>query len=571
MAKHISNLLTNIEPYNAHTKDRLKEKLVNQVGHDGSFEDDVWVYKKHANYKVSRNSDFCIRFSIVPKSFKEVVKYFVLREILAPSSLEIRITSISQFLNYIIKEHNFHDLNELNYFTIERYRDVLAKSENTKNVIRDAWKNLKRFFELMSDFEEVPDIVFPNDPDYRMIEKRNSSLKDDNSKLTKENYLELDRVFLKYKDVIPLHVQTIYWILRLIPCRINEVLDMEIVKSLRKVNDEYKITIPVPKTSARMQITEKIVTLTGESEAEKFLIELIERQAQISLSLQKKVKEKNLTEGLLFTTLKTERNHTVILESLSYSTALVGRFARGDFQNWLNRIIKKADSIEDNGGNKVYNLRMGNNELCDITTHDFRHEGITSRIDYGFVTHKVMFYAGLITEGTTFGYYTPRTETVILSEPIYNPEGAKYIDENDILIKTSEIVVPEAFDEINRQISFQGNSNTDEILLKFQIDIERQSPIVTNEGLYLGNCPNFYDCSKIKKELKCIGCDKSLTEIADGGIGYIEKAIERYKSDLQFYKRAGNKRMENISETFLNKYLNLKKKYELKGVNYESK
>lgn len=571
MAKHISNLVTNIESYDTYTKDRLKEKLVTQVGHDGSFEDDIWVYKNHANYKVSRNSDFCIRFLVVPNLYKEIVKYFVLREILAPSSLEIRITSVSKFLNYIIKEHNLHDLNDLNYYTLERYRNVLAESENTKNVIRDSWNNLKRFFELMSDFEEVPDIAFPNDPDYRMIEKKKSSLEDDDSKLTKDDYLELDRVFLNYKDTIPLHVQTIYWILRLIPSRINEVLDMEIAKSLRKVNDEYKITIPVPKTSAKIEITEKIVTLTGDSEAEKFLIELIKRQIQVSLSLQNKVKEKNLTEGLLFTALKTERNHTAILDTLSYSKVLVGRFSRADFQSWLNRILIKADSIEDDSGNKVYNLRMGNNELCDFTTHDFRHEGITSRIDYGFVTHKVMFYAGLITEGTAFGYYTPRTETVILSAPIYNPEGAMYTDENDILIKTSDIIVPEAFDEINHQISFQGNSNTDDILLKFQVDIEKQSPIVTNEGLYLGNCPNFYNCSKIKKELNCIACNKSSIEMANGGMDYIEKAIERYNSDLQFYKKAGNKRMENIAETFLNKYQNLKQKYQLGGIDFENK
>lgn len=47
---------------------------------------------------------------------------------------------------------------------------------------------------------------------------------------------------------------------------------MDNESALREINNEIKITIPVPKASTNLEIFEKIITLTADSKAEKFLI-----------------------------------------------------------------------------------------------------------------------------------------------------------------------------------------------------------------------------------------------------------------------------------------------------------
>ncbi|HVI42541.1 MAG TPA: hypothetical protein VM577_17950, partial [Anaerovoracaceae bacterium] len=315
-----------------------------------------------------------------------------------------------------------------------------------------------------------------------------------------------------------------------------------------------KITIPVPKSSTNLEIIEKIITLTGKSEAEKFLIDLILKQKEVSFGLQDRVRELGLTEGLLYTCLKTEQNHTTILESLSYSKVIIGRFAEKDFNRWLSRIIIKANTIRDERGNKVYNISNEEDVIYHITSHDFRHEGITNRLDYGFVSHKVMFLAGLVTEDTLFDYYTSRPNTVVLSEPIYKIRSDIKNSEEKV-IKTADVITNnELLKEVAATISFQGNANIDEVLLNFQIEIEDYTPIITNKGHYLGNCPSFYNCSKIKKELKCIGCEKSSIEIAENGIEYIEKALRKYENDITFYKSTGNIRMVKMAESYYDSF-----------------
>lgn len=561
-----SDLFEYIQPYNENTRLNLRERVPNHLGHEGSFYDDVWIYKKHANYKVSTIDKFKIYFNEIPAQFKEITKYFILRRIQSVGQMKIYICDLSRFFKFIVSKFEIVDLNELDYLILEDYKNEVEDMTISIDNIKSYWRTLKNFFDIMCDFEEVPKMIFPNNPDFGMIERRNSKLVEleEDSMPQKEVLMDLDRIFIKYQDSIPLHIQSIYWTLRLIPSRVNEVLDMKIDNAMRKVNNEIKLTIPVPKTSTHIKIKEKIITLTGESEAEKFLISLIEKQKEVAISLQNEVKEKKLTEGLLYTVKRVENNSSRLFEVINYSSVLVGRFRSKDFNYWLNKIIKLADKIENKLGYKVYNFRNEQNGIYEITSHAFRHEGITNRIDYGFVTHNVMFLAGLVTEGTVFGYYTPRRDTAILSEPIYTPQ-MDFKSSDEKLIKSSDIVVGELFDEIASSILFQGNADIDEVLLDLQVEIEQHTPIVSNEGYYLGNCPNYYECSKIKKELKCIGCEYTSKEIVDGGMKFIDKALKAYESDIDFHKANGNIRMANLAESYYKVFIERKRQVELGG------
>lgn len=564
MKSQMHNIIRYIEPYSDVIKAKLENRVKSYLGHEGSFDDDVWVYKNHANYKKSSESDFCFRFLSVPLPYKIITKYFILRDLRSPGTSEIRIVSLHQFFRFILEKYHILNLNDLNYNILEDYRNHLEKLDIQAKNIKDKWNYLKHFFDIMSDFDEVPRMTFPADPNYGPIKRKKSSLKEDNE-LPKEVFLELDRVLLGYRETIPIHFQCVYWTLRLIPSRINEVLDMYTDTALRSINNEIKITIPVPKPSTDLDIIEKIVSLTGESKAEEFLINLLEQQREVSLGLQDKVRELGLTEGLLYTALKTERNHTKILESLSYSKVILGRFTEKDFHRWLTRIMKKASTILDEQGNNIYNLFDEEGVLYHITSHDFRHEGITNRLDYGFVSHKVMFLAGLVTEDTLFDYYTSRPNTVVQSEPIYKTTYDIKSPEEKVIRATDIIGDYELMKNVASTITFQGNSDIDEIILNYQVEIENHTPIITNKGHYLGNCPNFYACSKIKKELKCIGCEKSKDEISENGIEYIDKALAKYESDIKFYKTTGNIRMMKIAETYYERFKKQKQRLTMKA------
>lgn len=554
------------EPYDENTRSNLRERVHSHLGHGGSFDDDIWIYKNHDNYIVSGESMFRIYFMSVPKQYKQITKYFILRNILAVSTMNAIIGHLNYFFNFIIDGFDINDLNDVNYRVLEEYRNELESMESVPAHIKKRWSKLEEFFTVMSDFKEVPKVSIPSPPNYVLLEKRNKKLQGvgDNIIPPKKTYLDLDRVFIKYQDGIPIHIQSAYWTLRLIPTRIDEVLSMSITKALRKVNNEFNITIPVPKTSSHIEIKEKIISMTGESEAEKHLIKVLKKQKEVALSLQKKVRQMNLTEGLLYTVQRVDSNTSEVLEKINYANILIGRYKLHDFNSWLRNIIIKADTIQDKCGNKIFHFRDDNGELYDITSHDFRHEAITDRLDYGFVTHKVMFLAGLNQADTLFGYYNVRKDKVVISKPIYNPNG-DIKSFNEKLIKSSDIVLDDMENEIASSISFQGNAGVDAILLDFQVQVENQTPIVSNEGYYLGNCPNFYNCRTIKKQLNCIGCRYSNQEIVEGGMEFIDKALESYARDITFHEENGNMRMANLAKEFYKNFADRKRQILLGG------
>lgn len=560
--RNVRNIIKYIEPYSNDLKEKLEKNLYINLGHTGEFTDDIWIYKNHINYKKSSELKFAIRFSSVPLQYKSIVKYYILRDLRAVGTNNIRIRGIYRFLNFMISYYDIKNLNDIHYNMLEHYRSDLEQLDNTAGVVKGFWSDVEGFFSTMKDFDEVPDLQFPSAPNFQVLKRKENELKElEETFIPKAVFIELDKVFLDFKEFIPIHVQSIYWTLRLIPTRINEVLDMWISTAVREFNDEIKITIPVPKPSNNLDIVEKIITLTGKSAAEKFLIELLEKQKEVSSSLQERVKEKNLTEGLLYTCLKIDANNPDYLKKLKYSKMLIARFSDKNFNRWLEYIINTANNFKDEKGYRKYKLYDDNDNLYHITSHDFRHEGITDRFDYGFVTHKVMFVAGLVTENTAFGYYNSKPDNPILTEPIYKED---INNSDEFFIKAVDIIDNDIVgNEVSSNLSFQGNSNIDDILLNFQVEIDGYSPIVTNEGYYLGNCPNIYDCGKIKREMNCIGCEYSVQQINVNN-EFVEKALMKYESDICFYRASGNIRMAKIAKIYFDKFKKHKEKL-LKG------
>jgi hypothetical protein len=560
-------LLKFISPFNDSTKDSLKKKLKNVIGYSGNFEDDTWIFENHANYTVSNSGNYRIYFGQVPVEFKDIMKYYTLRNVQSISSMQQNIAKLTGFFNFILECYDFIDLKRVSFNVLKDYKSYIMVKQNVNaKTISGYWTRLQRFFEVMHDFEEIPNVVFPEGINIKSLEHSKSSLMDesDNEYVSKEFFYELDRVFYDFKETLPTHVQLVYWLLRLIPSRINEILDMNVYECLRKFDDKFIISMPIPKTSPNVIIKKKMVYINGKSDVENFLIDLVYKQKNVSDQLQWEIKKQKKTEGLLFTCFGIDGKNSD-LNKTSYRNTIVDRYEDAYFNNRLKLIIYQADKLVDEYGEKIYKLRNENNELYNITSHSLRHEGITDRLDYGFQTYEIMFLAGLSEEETIWNsYYHPREESIVESKPIYNTNN---IHEH-ILIKPSDIMVNDAFDGLDISIDFQGNASVDELLLDFQREYDQQTPLITNDGAYLGNCVNFYNCSKIKRDLNCLGCPYSKKDIINGGLESIQKAIDTYTHDIEFYKLNGNVKMAEIAASMLKRYTERKQQNLMGGEIY---
>ncbi|OWZ84288.1 hypothetical protein [Natranaerobius trueperi] len=528
-------------------KEGLKLKLSEIIGHEGFFSDDVWICKNYDGYNGYNKKEYSLSFLSTPNSFREILKLFILRNSgRSHSTYKNYISMMNQFLKFSIKNFSLKSLRDVSYYLLEEYKAHLIKKDLVKGRKEHLWRILKQFFGTMSVFPEVPKIQFPPDPDFK--EKENPEIVDN---IDPDVFREIDKVFVDYTNSLPTHVQLIYWILRLIPSRINEVLEMKIETCLRTTGDKYIVTIPVPKNSPLYKIKTKMIYLTGKSAVEEHLLNLFNKQIKISKGLQSELIGKG-PSGFLFTAHRVNGHSTI--KKTVYSMTYVEKYSDESFNSFLKTLIKNASKVMDESNAPKYKLlhniveaeREGTNHR--ITSHKLRGEGISDRLDNGFKIQDVMFLSGLNSANTIWDsyYQSSPDRSVQPSEPIFKTDGPNTNDE--VMIKISDINFEGVSDS-----SFQGTV-VDDILLELNQEIYRQMPIVTSSGVLLGNCAgDYYKCKKIKNELQCLECDFCKNEDPET-VTYLEKAIERFKSDIEFFKDKGNKISRKIAKDRLSIY-----------------
>lgn len=201
-------------------------------------------------------------------------------------------------------------------------------------------------------------------------------------------------------------------------------------------------------------------------------------------------------------------------------------------------------------------------------TNLIRHEGITSRIDWGFTTIEVMEFAGLEDGNTIFDHYYHLTEmeaknsNQLTQRQIYM--NTKHHPSNNNQIKTNNNTLVQSEKNGNSSIKFLGKANVPEIILKIQTKNLNLGfvPIIDANGNYLGNCQKVLECARIERQKNCLGCDYCKDDNLN--MENIKKAIEFFDEECKFLKNKNAVLQLENAKTMLNKYELLLKKYKSK-------
>jgi len=200
-----------------------------------SFEADTWICEKRLRNQAQLLSKVTIYFSKVPEPYKEMTKYYAILRLLegkVVSTVRSDVGNVAVFLNFM----GDTPISAITMITVPRFKEYLEKrgyAESTRSAI---WSAVAIFLSQMNGFDGMA----LKNPFYSNPYQA--------KRLVDQKYIleyvaeQLNRVFLR--EDIPLTMRCIYWLLRLIPSRISEVLGMRI-DCIKPFDGHYCIFIPM--------------------------------------------------------------------------------------------------------------------------------------------------------------------------------------------------------------------------------------------------------------------------------------------------------------------------------------
>jgi hypothetical protein len=343
------------------------QKFVRELGTQTFFENDRWICNNRIRSAAETASDVTIYFSVVPFKYREMMKYFTVIQIISGTSIKTcigKIQSLITFLNFLDKKTEITELGQCSMTTAVQYKnhlDRLSLEESTKSL---KWTALNIFFRVMEGREGINHRnPFTENP-YMHYRRRSYKY------IPKDICVELDKAF--EDETIPVHLRCIYWVLRLIPSRINEVLGMKI-ECLKPYNGHYCLFIPTWKQNGGYwEPIMRTIHLEDVGTARK-LLSLIREQQELARQLQFNMEEDK--KDALFTYRKKfwRENGKDDLTN-EYKVANKGHVYR-----YFKKVSERNIITDENGA------------IYRVTSHQFRHNGITDRLAAGFTPEQIMF------------------------------------------------------------------------------------------------------------------------------------------------------------------------------------
>jgi len=367
------------ESYDVIKKARYIE-FVGSLGADVRFDYDTWLCTNLRRYPYEDNHKLAVYFSAIPPEYRELVKYFAAIRFLngiTIGTVKSNITSLAVFASFLVEIDIFRlcDASIHTATLFKRYLDEHDSVEVSKSTI---WSAVGLLFCVMQDFDGVKlKNHFSHNP--------YDSHKNHDYKFIPDDVAEqLDKAFMD--SVIPLEYRTAYWILRLIPSRISEVLSMK-TDCLRPYGNSYVLFIPTWKQNGgRKEPIMRSVHIQNEGMGA-HLILLIMEQGRIAESLQEFMLEDK--KGALFTyQRKVVRKNGAVYPAQDFRT-----LTWSGLRYQLGKISDRYNILDENG--KVYY----------VTTHQFRHNGITDRLAAGFTVEQIADMTGHHGDAMIWGAY----------------------------------------------------------------------------------------------------------------------------------------------------------------------
>lgn len=363
------NSVVVVQNYDEAKKERYKDFLSN-IGADVEFEADSWKCDKLVRIASEYSGSYTLGFEGIPNRYKEMVKYFSIIRMLngkSPKGIRTHIYDLGLFFKIIDVEYkNFH-IEKCTHSTAIRYKEYLDKEYNNMATKNTKWSSVNVFFRTMQGFDGKK-YKNPFDKNPYCHYKRY-----DDKYIPKNITEQLDSAFKD--DTIDLRFRCIYWILRLIPSRIGEVVGMNI-DCLKSFNGAYQLFIPTWKQNGgHREPIIRTIRLEYEGMAA-YLIDLIKEQQACSKSIQKHMKEGE--KDILFSYQEYVRyDESRCFFKNNYRTTKISPV------NQFLKVICREKNITDSNG-----------EIFKLSTHMLRHNGITDRLIQGFTIPQVAEMTG---------------------------------------------------------------------------------------------------------------------------------------------------------------------------------
>jgi integrase len=394
-------------------KETEYRSFITHLGTAVRFSDDKWVCDKMRRSQSENAGKYTLYFSSIPERYREMVKYFAsicLIQSKTIASVRTYIIGLTKFFTFWDAKYKNTGLDICDETIAVKFYQYVKKFEFSEATNDKTWSAVNSFFKTMNGWDGM---VLKNPFSISPFERQK---KFDSKYIPEDVALQLDKVF---KDEnISLHLRCAYWLLRLIPSRISEILGMRI-DCLKRYNGNYVLFIPSWKQNGGKR--EPIIRSIHleETGIAGFLINLIREQQESARQFQALMPEHK--KDALFT----YRKEGIFKGTHYYQDVyLVAETLH------IQKMFKKICSR--------YTITSGDGQIYEVTTHQFRHNGITDRLAAGFTAAQIAEMTGHHGSAMIFNAYAHLN---LLPETI---------------VEKQEYVVGEENSRKNRYILFGG-------------------------------------------------------------------------------------------------------------------
>ncbi|WP_455718561.1 tyrosine-type recombinase/integrase [Anaerosporobacter sp.] len=456
-----------------------------------SFYDNTWVLEKLKRKGLGKGKN-TLYFVNIPSEYAVITKKFALSRLnrrIAVSTVQSNITGLSRFYAFLKEQCNSLSIDKVNKELINAYQDYLEYVTDVKKSTKESyWTAITAFFSKMSAFEGIPIVKMGN---VNPFSRTSSDRLIDSKYIPPEVIKQFDDIFY-YKDV-PLALKCAYWICRLIPSRIGEVVSIPI-ECIRQYGDLFTLTLNMYKQNGGyIEPETRVIGFKNEDMGE-YLLNLIHEQMKVTESLQQYVGMND--NDLLFTYVRSQY-HTNGKYSGKYisskiDTTTVFTLTDSCFRKQLNVLADRYQIRESSGG------------IYHITSHQLRHNAITDRIYEGFSLLEIKDLTHHKTTAMIEGSYVhpDKEKTIQQARKIANEETETHEFRGKIINKNVK-----AFDKIMRM------------------------PRSHSLGR-LGICS---DISACKSEMfECLSCDYFRPNLEE--LAYFEEQVSEWEEKTRIFK-----------------------------------
>lgn len=392
----------------AEKKEELFRQSLTSYGTNIVFEDNKWYCDKlirNENQSAKHNT---VYFTNVPQKHICDIKYFIIYQLGFNSVKDSKdkVGYINKLFKFLDKEKlEFWSLNRstetgfINFLDNSKKKNGDKLSVSYKNMIFNACKDYIDFIISFRNYD-IPIIPFSSkrNPYKDKIERKKEY------KYIPDDIIEqLDKTFKR--DDVPETLKTFYWIARCIPSRVSEITEMNLNCLKPYGNNSYVITIPTRKQAGGYsQFQKRLITLNYVGHG-KYIIDLIKKQVEYSKSIQDKLPTKQ--KGFLFSYQVYGHNTKHFDKTGEHKYYLTKNYAVFNPDIISERLIKFCS---------IYEIKNEDGSIYNVTSHQFRHNGITERIYAGFSVLQVMLMTDHQNDEMINKTYTHRKNEILLEK-----------------------------------------------------------------------------------------------------------------------------------------------------------